>query len=133
MLKKIFFEMFMCLLLKGYNKDHRIELMIWLHSKLFIPYITYSNKPRKRYVLDTRFLLTKIPVIFTTLISGFTWVVFGLFTELERLNCWLSQYVSCYSFFFFFFFLHSWKCCCYLSVKMIVELGELYKVDIIRL
>ena len=103
MLKKIFFEMFMCLLLKGYNKDHRIESVIWLHSKLFIRYIIYSNKPRKRYILDTRFLLTKIPVIFTTLISSFTWVVFGLFTELGRWNCWLSQYVSCYSFFFVFF------------------------------
>ena len=76
--------MFMSLLLKGYNKDHRIESVIWLHSKSFIPYIIYSNKPRKRSVLDTRFFLAKIPVIFTTLTSSFTWVVFGLFTELER-------------------------------------------------
>ena len=94
LLKKFFLELFiMCLLLKRYNKNYCIESVIWLHCKSFIPYIVYSNKPRKRYVLDTRAFFAKISVIYTTLIPSFTWVVYGLFTELERCNCWLSRFI----------------------------------------
>ena len=91
----IFFYMFiMCFFFKGYNKDNSMESVIWLHCKSLTPYIIYSNKPRKRYVLDTRVLFAKIPVIYNALISSFPWVVYGLYAKLERCNCWLSQFIS---------------------------------------
>ena len=67
MLKNIFFGLFiMCLFLKECSKTHGIESAIWLHRKSFIPYIIYSNKPRKRYVLDTYILFATVSVNCTT-------------------------------------------------------------------
>ena len=79
--KTIFFYMFiMCFFFKGYNKDHGIESVISFHSKSFVAYIIYSNKPTKWYVLDTRVLFAKISChvhyVDSTLSLGGLWILY---------------------------------------------------------